>query len=109
MQNYLYFKFLLANLKIFTDVLGARYSWKMFLYTPLVLLLFYLHDTNTAVLSLLNEANLLQACHFVLVLFLRDFIIDVNACGLATTHSSCLRHQRPIIFLDLYLRIMSVD
>ena len=35
--------------------------------------------------------------HFVIVLFSRAFIKDVNACGLGT---HALRHQRRIFFLD---------
>ena len=46
-------------------------------------------DINTAILSASNKANLLQASHFVVVLFSHAVIKDVNAWGLGTTRSSC--------------------
>ena len=96
MQNYLNLKFPLTNLKTFSDVLVAKILLENVFIQPLMLLLSF-SDINSAILSSSNETNLLQASHFVPVLFSRAFIKGANARGLGTTHSSCLRHQRPII------------
>ena len=56
------------------------------------MLLLCFSNINTAILSSSNEANwanLMEARHFVVVLFSHAIIKDVNAWGVGTTHSSC--------------------
>ena len=77
MQNYLYLIFPLANLKTLSGVLVAKILLENDLIQTLVLLLSF-SDINPAMLSSLNEANLLQASYFVLVLFSRVFIKDTS-------------------------------
>ena len=89
-----------AEAKLF---LRRRYSWKMFWYQPLLLLLSF-SNIYTAILSSSNEANPLQAKYFFVVLFAHAFTKDVNGWGLGTAHSLCLRHQRQIFFFRIQVR-----
>ena len=63
------------------------------------MLLLSFSGNNAAIVSSLNEANLLQASHIVVVLFSLAFIKDVNAWALAPHIHHVPRHHRPIIFL----------
>ena len=72
MQNYLYLKFPLANLQMFSGVFVAKILLEnVFIQTFSDFSIF--SDLNTAMSSSSNEANLLQASHFDVVFSARFY------------------------------------